>query len=72
MGIERSYSADYFRRRAEEFRTMADNAERSYTKQTLRTVAQSYDALARRAEQIRTVRDLKIEAARAPVSRGLT
>lgn len=57
MGIERSHSPEYFRKRAEEFRTKAENYEHGQTKEALRNVAKAYDELARRAEQIRTAKD---------------
>jgi hypothetical protein len=57
MGIERMHPPRYWRMRAEEFRTKADNCEHEEAKQTLRKVAQGYDDLARRAQQIRTVLD---------------
>ncbi|WFU75024.1 hypothetical protein [Bradyrhizobium sp. CB2312] len=57
MGLERTHSPKYFRTRAEEFRTKADNAQHQQTKEALRRVAKTSDDLARRAEQIRTVED---------------
>jgi hypothetical protein len=58
MGIERSHTPDYFRKRAEEFRTKADTYEHGQTKEVLCAVAEHYDELARHAEKIRTVQDL--------------
>ncbi|GLR91287.1 hypothetical protein GCM10007857_80040 [Bradyrhizobium iriomotense] len=58
MGVERMHPPRYWRDRAEEFRTKADNAEHGQTKETLRRAAKNYDELADRAEQIRTVQDL--------------
>ncbi|MCK1723326.1 hypothetical protein [Bradyrhizobium sp. 141] len=57
MGIERMHPPKYWRLRAEEFRTKADNCEHHQTKESLRKVAKTYDELARRAEHIRTVQD---------------
>jgi len=57
MAIELTHSPKYWRMRAEEFRTKADNCEHSEAKESLRKVAKSYDELARRAEKIRTVQD---------------
>jgi len=59
MGIERTYAAKYFRKRAEEFREKADNCQIDQTKRALRKVAATYEALANRAEQIRAARDLR-------------
>ncbi|MCP3395379.1 hypothetical protein NLM27_42420 [Bradyrhizobium sp. CCGB12] len=59
MGIERTFTPRYFRNKAEEFRTKADNCEHSESKQSLRNVAKSYDELARRAEQVRTSKMLQ-------------
>jgi len=47
----------YWRMRAEEFRTKADNCEHQHPKESLRKVAKTYDELVRRAEKIRTVQD---------------
>lgn len=58
MGIERSHTPDYFRKRAEEFRAKADNCQTQQTKDVLLRVARQYDQLARQAETIRTVKDL--------------
>jgi hypothetical protein len=58
MGVERSHPPKYWRMRAEEFRTKADNCEHPQVKDTLRQAAKNYDELARRAEQIHTVEDL--------------
>ena len=63
MSIERNHSPAYFRKRAEEFRTKAENAEHNQTKSALQRLANDYDALARRAEQHRTVRDLENKSA---------
>ncbi|MCJ9733284.1 hypothetical protein [Bradyrhizobium sp. PRIMUS42] len=57
MGIERMHPPKYWRMRAEEFRTKADNCEHQHPKESLRKVAKTYDELARRAEKIRTVQD---------------
>ncbi|UPK25205.1 hypothetical protein [Bradyrhizobium sp. 195] len=57
MGIERMHPPKYWRMRAEEFRTKADNCEHHQAKESLREVAKTYDELARRAGQIRTVQD---------------
>jgi len=58
MGIERMRSPKYWRMRAEEFRTKADNCQHPETIETLRKVAENYEELARRAEQIVTVAEL--------------
>jgi len=57
MGIEKMHPPRYWRMRAEEFRTKADNAEHQQTKEALRRIAKTYDVLARNAELIRTVQD---------------
>jgi hypothetical protein len=57
MGVERMYPPKYWRKRAEEFRTKADNAQLEQTKKTLREVAKNYDDLAELAEKLRTIRD---------------
>ena len=62
MGIERSYSPAYFRKRAEEFRTKADNCENREAFDALSKIAQSYDELARSAEKIRTAKEFAIDA----------
>jgi hypothetical protein len=51
------HTPKYWRMRAEEFRTKADNYEHGETREALRKVAKTYEDLARRAEQIKTVRD---------------
>ena len=58
MGIERIHSPRYWRKRAEEFRTKADNFDHREARESLFKIAQHYDDLARRAESIRTVQDL--------------
>lgn len=57
MAIERMHPPRYWRLRAEEFRTKADNCEHSETRRSLRKVAESYEQLARCAEQIRTAEE---------------
>jgi hypothetical protein len=57
MGIERMHSPKYFRTRAEEFRTKADNCEHRDTRESLRRVAENYEQLARCAERVRTAQD---------------
>jgi hypothetical protein len=57
MAIELTHLPKYWRMRAEEFRTKADNCEHSQTKESLRKAAKAYDELARLAEQVRTVQD---------------
>ncbi|WP_018321952.1 hypothetical protein [Bradyrhizobium sp. WSM2793] len=57
MSIERMHPPKYWRMRAEEFRTKADNCEFPEASESLRKVAARYDDLARRAERIRTVED---------------
>jgi hypothetical protein len=52
MGIERMHSAKYWRMRAEEFRTKADNCEYRRTRDSLRQVADNFEELARRAQQM--------------------
>jgi hypothetical protein len=59
MGIEHSFSPRYFRRRAEAYRTRADNADDGETRASLLRMAQRYDELARRAEKVRTLEDLQ-------------
>jgi thymidylate kinase len=55
MGAERMHPPRYWRMRAEEFRTKADNCEYAETREVLRKVAENYDELARRAARICTV-----------------
>ncbi|WFU42103.1 hypothetical protein QA640_06310 [Bradyrhizobium sp. CB82] len=62
MGIERMHSPKYWRMRAEEFRTKADNAEHRQTEASLRNAAREYDELARRAEKVLTLEDLQSKA----------
>jgi hypothetical protein len=57
MGIERLRTPKYWRDRAEEFRTKADNCEHEQVRHALRQVAKNYDDIARRAALIRTVQD---------------
>lgn len=54
MTVERMHPPRYWRMRAEEFRTKADNCEQARTRESLRKAAKAYDDLARSAEQIRT------------------
>lgn len=58
MGIERIRPPKYWRMRAEEFRTKADNCEFPETRESLRKVAKTYEVLASRAEKIRPVQDV--------------
>ncbi|MCK1510909.1 hypothetical protein [Bradyrhizobium sp. 18] len=58
MGAERMHPPRYWRMRAEEFRTKADNCEYPETRDVLRKVAENYDELARRAARICTVESL--------------
>ncbi|MBW5436207.1 hypothetical protein FXB41_16080 [Bradyrhizobium canariense] len=58
MGAERMHPPRYWRMRAEEFRTKADNCEYPETRDVLRKVAQNYDELARRAARICTLESL--------------
>lgn len=58
MGIERMRPPKYWRMRAEEFRTKADNCEFPETRESLRKVAKTYEVLASRAEKIRPVQDV--------------
>lgn len=51
MGIERMRPPKYWRMRAEEFRTKADNCEFPETRESLRKVAKTYEVLASRAEK---------------------
>jgi hypothetical protein len=46
MGVERMYPPQYWRMRAEEFRSKADNYEHRQTKEALREAAKNYDELA--------------------------
>ena len=57
MGLERSFTPDHLRRRAEEFRTKADEFRHGESIDTLLRAARTYDALAREAEKIRTLED---------------
>jgi len=57
MRLERYRNAKYWRKRAEQFRSKADNAENPRTKETLRNAGKRYDELAKLAEQLRTVQD---------------
>lgn len=61
MGIERTFSPEHSRKRAEEFRTKADNLEHRESRDTLVRAAKAYDDLARRAEEVRTLRDASEE-----------
>jgi hypothetical protein len=58
MGVERMHTPKYWRMRAEEFRTKADNCQYPETRDTLRKVAENYEELARSAEQVVTVTEL--------------
>jgi hypothetical protein len=58
MGAERMHPPRYWRMRAEEFRTKADNCEYPETRDVLRQVAKNYDELARRAARICTLESL--------------
>jgi len=58
MGVKRMRSPKYWRMRAEEFRTKADNCQLPQIKATLGEVANNYDQLARCAEQVVTLADL--------------
>ncbi|UPJ44490.1 hypothetical protein IVB40_10940 [Bradyrhizobium sp. 40] len=58
MGAERMHPPRYWRMRAEEFRTKADNCEYPETRDVLRKVAENYDELARRAARISTLESL--------------
>jgi hypothetical protein len=49
MGVETMHSPKYWRMRAEEFRTKADNCQFPDTREALRQVANNYDH--RRAAQ---------------------
>jgi len=55
MGIERMHPPKYWRMRAEEFRTKADNCKLPQTRDSLLRVTENYDAIARSAEQLRNV-----------------
>jgi hypothetical protein len=72
MGVERMHPPKYWRMRAEEFRTKADDAVHAQTRETLRKVAREYDDLARRSERIRTLEDLQRDAAMAASSTAMT
>jgi hypothetical protein len=58
MGVETMHSPKYWRMRAEEFRTEADNCQFPETREALPQVANNYDQLARSAEQIATATEL--------------
>jgi hypothetical protein len=62
MGIERMHSAKYWRARAEEFRTKADNCEYPEARDALRSVAKNYEDLARSAEEIRRTAEVRLVA----------
>jgi hypothetical protein len=55
MGLERSFTPEYLRKRAEEFRAKADACEHGDSRNALLKAAKTYDDLARSAERIRTV-----------------
>ena len=57
MGLERSFTPEHFRKRAEEFRTKADECKHSKSRESLLRAARAYDELAREAEKIRTLKD---------------
>lgn len=57
MGVEKTHTPEYWRMRAEEFRTKADRCQDSESRESLRKAAKAYDQLARSAEQIRIVQD---------------
>ena len=50
MGVEDLRPARYWRKRAEQFRAKAHNAQLGETRQRLLEIARRYDALAHRAE----------------------
>jgi hypothetical protein len=56
--IERMHAPKYWRKRAGEFRTKAENMEFPEVRESLHKIALHYEDLARRSEQIRTVQDL--------------
>lgn len=55
-GIAHMHSPKYWRMRAEEFRSKADNCEIEESKQSLRNVANNYEELARQAEALEDVK----------------
>lgn len=55
MAINEMHTSTYWRMRAEEFRTKADNFEDGPAKDVLLIAAKQCDELARRAEKIRIV-----------------
>ena len=59
MGIERSYSPEHFRRRAEQFRAKAESCGHGETRDVLLKAAARFDELARRAEKIRGLQELQ-------------
>ena len=61
MGIERSFTPDHFRKRAEEFRTKADECQHRESRNTLLKAARTYDDLARNAAKIRTLKEQEQE-----------
>ncbi len=59
MGIERSYSPEHFRKRAEQFRAKAESSGHGETRDALLKAAMRFDELARRAENVRSFEDLE-------------
>jgi hypothetical protein len=59
MAIERTHHPEYWRKRAEEMRTKADNCEHEQSRLTLLRAAAAYDRIAERAKRAWTVPELK-------------
>jgi hypothetical protein len=57
IGLERTFTPDHFRRRAEAFRTKADEFEHGDSRNALLKAARTYDDLARDAEKIPTLKE---------------
>jgi hypothetical protein len=54
-----THTPDYWRKRAEQFRTKSENCESDQTREFLGKVAATFEDLARLAEQIRTLKKRK-------------
>ena len=59
MEIGQTRSSRYWRMRAEEFRTKAENCEYAQTREALRNVAKRFEELARCAEKFETAKKMK-------------
>ena len=54
-----THTPDYWRKRAEQFRTKSENSESDQTREFCGKLAATYEDLARLAEQIRTLKKRK-------------